>query len=85
MRLAPAVFAILAVPALAASDPCLTGTWRGDIAHALPLYQAISAVPVDSVGGTVMLAITADGAAEGRIDGFRLEIEQGPAMLVNSG
>ena len=84
MRLAPTVFAVLAVPALAAADQCLTGSWRGDLAQALPLYQAISAVPVKSVGGTVTLDIGDDGAAEGGIDGFRLEIEQGPAVLVNS-
>ena len=85
MRLAPPLLAALAVPAFAAADPCLTGTWRGEIAQALPLYQAISPAPVTSVGGTVTLVIDADGAAEGRIDGFRLAIEQGPATLVNSG
>ncbi len=87
MRLAGSALAslLLGAPAFAATDPCLTGTWRGEIAQALDLYRSISPVPVAALDGTVTLVISADGTAQGRIDGFHVDVEQGGMTLVNSG
>lgn len=76
---------LFASTAYGATDSCLTGTWLGEIGQARDIYEAISPVPVTGLGGVVTLSIAGDGAAEGQIDGFHVDIEQGGMTLINSG